>query len=244
MSTLISTTATELNYFDGDTECKGVFFRPDNASGPLPIVLLIHAWDGLAQEARDKAEKLAQSGYIAFAIDVYGEGKTLTDMADLGPTVAPFMTDRKVMLKRLRAAVDAAKTIPAADSNKIAAMGYCFGGLCALDLARGGHDDIKGVVSFHGALLPNEIDTPATISSKVLAIHGYDDPLVPIETVTAFKQEMTEKKADWQFVSYGHTVHAFTRPDANDPDHGIHYDAAADRRSWQAMLNFFEEIFE
>ncbi len=239
----MSITATDLNYFDGDTECKGVYFTPSDTNGPLPIVLVIHAWDGLAQEARNKAEKLAESGYIAFAIDVYGEGKTLTDMADLGPTVAPFMTDRNVMLQRLRAAVDAAKTITNGDSDKIAAMGYCFGGLCALDLARGGHDDIKGVVSFHGALLPNDINTPNTISSKVLAIHGYDDPLVPVETVTAFKQEMTEKKADWQFVSYGHTVHAFTRPDANEPERGILYDEKADRRSWQGMLNFFEEIF-
>ncbi|ARN75714.1 dienelactone hydrolase family protein [Oceanicoccus sagamiensis] len=239
----MSTTATTLNYFDGDTECKGIYYSPDKPNGSLPIVLVIHAWDGLAQEAKDKAAKLAESGYIAFAIDVYGEGKTLTDMADLGPTVEPFMTDRHVMLKRLRAAVDAAKTIAGGDADKIAAMGYCFGGLCALDIARGGHDDVQGVVSFHGALLPNGIDTPATISAKVLAIHGHDDPLVPAETVTAFTQEMTDKKADWQFVAYGHTVHAFTRPDADEAERGILYDAKADRRSWQAMLNFFEEIF-
>ncbi len=238
----MSVTATELNYNDDDTICKGIYYSPENNTGALPVVLVIHAWDGLAQEAKNKAAKLAESGYIAFAIDVYGEGKTLTDMADLGPTIEPFMTDRNVMLKRLRAAVDAAKTIAGADSSKIAAMGYCFGGLCALDLARGGHGDIQGVVSFHGALLTNGINTPDTLTAKVLAIHGHDDPLVPTETVAAFTQEMTDKKADWQFVSYGHTVHAFTRPDANEPERGILYDAKADRRSWQGMLNFFEEI--
>ncbi|WP_101758016.1 dienelactone hydrolase family protein [Oceanicoccus sp. KOV_DT_Chl] len=240
----MTTKATHIDYHDGNTICKGIYFTPENSREHLPVVLICHAWDGLVQEVKDKAIKLAESGYIAFAIDVYGNGKTLTDMADMMPTVAPFMADRKVLLKRLRAAVDAAKIIPGADSSKIAAMGYCFGGLCALDLARGGHNDIQSVISFHGSLLPNGIDTPHTIPAKILAIHGHDDPMVPPEQVAAFQQEMTDKKADWQFIAYGHTVHSFTRHDANNPDLGTVYNETADRRSWLTMLNFLTETLQ
>ena len=233
-------TATELSYPDGDTQCKGVVFTPDNASGPLPVVLVTHAWDGLVQEVRDKAEKLASAGYIAFAIDVYGNGTTLRNMTELDPIIGPLMADRSLLLKRMQAAVDAAKTIPGADVNRIAAIGYCFGGLCVLDLARGGGDDVKAAVLFHGSLLPNGLE-PNPIKAKILALHGNDDPLVPPEQVIAFYQEMKQANADWQLVAYGNTVHAFTRPEANDREMGAVYSEVADRRSWREMLNFFED---
>ncbi len=237
--------ATPIDYpaGDGETICKGVYYTPAEADGPLPVVLVCHAWDGLLQEVHDKAQALADEGYIAFAIDVYGNGHTEDDFSRLGETLGPYLENRALLLARMRAAVAAAKTIPGADTDRMGAMGYCFGGTAVLDLARGGGEDIKGVVSFHGGLDGNDLDNPQTISARVLVLHGDADPLVPPEQVTAFKREMTEKQADWQLHAYGHTVHAFTRPAANNPDFGAVYNAAADRRSWQSMLNFFGEFF-
>jgi dienelactone hydrolase len=234
-------TATPLQYSDGDTVCKGVYFKPAQATEPLPVVLVAHAWDGLNDEVRGKATRLAEAGYLAFAIDVLGGGRVMTDFADLMPTLTPFLTDRAMLTRRVQAAVAAAKTIPGADPSRMGAMGYCFGGTAVLDLARAGGDDIKAVVTFHGGLEGNTLDNPKTLSAKILVLHGDADPLVPPETVAAFKTEMNAKQVDWQLHAYSHTVHAFTRPGANDPAFGAVYNATADRRSWQAMLNFFAE---
>ena len=232
---------TRLEYRDGETFCRGFYVRPENAAGPLPLVLVCPAWDGLVDEVRTKAEKLAADGYIAFAVDVLGDGKTLHNLADLEPALAPFMTDRAMLLRRLLAAVDAAQTIPGADLQRLAVIGYCFGGLCALDLARSADPRVKAAVSFHGGLAGNDLATDP-VSAHVLVLHGNDDPLVPAEQVSAFQQEMTERQADWQLLSYGHTMHAFTRPGTNLPDAGAVYNPVADRRSWQAMLGLFEEV--
>jgi dienelactone hydrolase len=238
----MASTATKLDYTAGDTPCKGVYFTPANATGPLPLVLVCHAWDGLNDEVRDKATKLADAGYIAFAIDVLGNGTIMTDMADLMPTLTPFFENRGMLLQRMQAALAAAKTIPGADLSRIGAMGYCFGGTAVLDLARAGDEAVKGVVSFHGGLKGNTLDNPKKLSAKMLVLHGEDDPLVPPEEVAAFKAEMNAKQVDWQLHAYSHTVHAFTRPEANDPAFGAVYNPLADRRSWQAMLNFFAEV--
>ena len=153
-------TATPLEYTAGNTRCKGVYYTPAKTTGSLPVILVTHAWDGLNDEVRDKATKLADAGYIAFAVDVLGEGKTMSDIADLMPTLTPFFEDRGMLLERMQAAVTAAKTIPGADLSRMGAMGYCFGGTAVLDLARAGGDDIKGVVSFHGGLEGNTLDHP------------------------------------------------------------------------------------
>jgi dienelactone hydrolase len=147
-----------------------------------------------------------------------------------------------MLQNRIQAALNAVKQLPQVDINNIAAMGFCFGGLCVLDLARTGAD-IKGVVSFHGLLVKPENTQGIKIKAKILALHGRDDPMVLADLVFNFQEEMTQADADWQFISYGHTVHAFTNPVANDPDFGTVYQADADRRSWQAMQNFFAEIF-
>ena len=152
------------------------------------------------------------------------------------------MENRAMLLARITAAVHAAKTIPGADVSRMGAMGYCFGGTAVLDLARADCDDIKGVVSFHGGLEGNTLQNPTLLHTKILVLHGEEDPLVPPEQVAAFKQEMTAKKADWQLHAYSHTMHAFTRPAANDPAFGTVYCARADQRSWQSMLNFFNEV--
>jgi len=237
----MSCTVTPIAYPAGDVTCRGEYFVAPGAAGPLPVVLVCHAWDGLIDEVRDKCRKLAGAGYIAFAIDVHGEGKTYTDPAELTAVLTPYMENRGRLLARMLAALAAAKTIPGADPSRIGAMGYCFGGMAVLDLARGG-GDVRGVVSFHGVLQGNDLDGPDTVPAKILALHGEDDPLAPPDQVAAFKAEMTAKQADWQLHAYGHTVHAFTRPRANNPGFGTVYNATADRRSWQAMLNFFEEV--
>lgn len=233
--------ATTLEYRDGDTVCKGVYFQNAQATAPLPLVLVAPAWDGLNDEVRSKATRLAEAGYLAFAIDVLGKGRVMTDFADLMPTLTPFLSDRGMLTRRVRAAAAAARTIPGADLSRMGAMGYCFGGTTVLDLARAGGDGVKAFVSFHGGLEGNALDNPKTLDVKILVLHGDADPLVPPDTVAAFKAEMNAKQVDWQLHAYSHTVHAFTRPAANDPAFGAVYNANADRRSWQAMLNFFAE---
>jgi len=239
----MTSTPTALDYAAGDVTCKGVYYTPDNAEGALPVVLVCHAWDGLLQEVHDKAQKLAEEGYIAFAIDIYGEGKTESDISQLEATLGPYMADRALLLSRMQAAVDAAKTIEGADTRRIAAIGYCFGGTAVLDLARGPHVGVSAVVSFHGGLAGNTLAAQHPIETKVLVLHGEDDPLVPPEQVAQFKAEMDERSADWQLFSYSNTLHAFTRPEANSPDFGAMYNAATDRRSWQAMRTFLDEVF-
>lgn len=231
-----------LEYPAGDVTCRGEYFIPKDATGPLPVVLVVHAWDGLNDEVRDKAHRLAHEGYVAFAVDIHGGGKTYGDHAELEAALTPYMLDRGMLLERIQGAAIAAKTIPGADAQRMGAMGYCFGGMAVLDLARAGGEGAKGIVSFHGGLDGNTLEGPDRIDASILVLHGEDDPMVPPDTVAKFKQEMNSKQADWQLVSYGHTVHAFTRPDANNPDFGAVYNASADRRSWQAMLTFFAEV--
>ncbi len=152
------------------------------------------------------------------------------------------MEDRKMLRKRIYAALNAVKLLPWVDDNKIAAIGFCFGGLCVLDLARSGAD-IRGVVSFHGLLAAAENISNNQIKARILALHGHDDPMGPPEQVLAFQDELTKAGADWQMYIYGNTVHAFTNPIANDPSFGTVYQPDADRRSWIAMKNFLEEVF-
>jgi len=237
----MSCTSTVIEYPAGDVTCRGEYFTPRNAEGPLPVVIVTHAWDGLNDEVRDKSHKLAHEGYIAFAMDVYGDGQTFEDMSQLEAVLGPYMADRSLLLGRMQAAADAALTIPGADTSRMGAMGYCFGGTAVLDLARGNVKGVRSVVSFHGGLAGNGLDNGDDISASVLVLHGEDDPLVPPEQVAEFKAEMSARNADWQLVAYGHTLHAFTRPEANNPDFGAVYNADADRRSWQSMLNFFAE---
>ncbi len=238
----MSDTGTTLEYRAGDTTCIGEYYAPANAGGPLPVIVVVHAWDGLNDEVRGKCRRLAQEGYIAFAADIHGNGKVFTDFAELQSALGPYFADRAMLLERVAGAVEAARTIPGVDASRIGAMGYCFGGMTVLDIVRAGGLGVAGVVSFHGSLDGHNLNKPAGTDCKVLVLHGEDDPLVPPETVAAFKAEMNALHADWQLHAYGGTVHAFTRPGANNPDFGTVYNEAADRRSWQAMRNFFDEV--
>jgi dienelactone hydrolase len=231
-----------VSYLDRDTVLEGFFAYDDAIVGQRPVVLIHHAWGGRDQFVADKAVKLAESGYLAFAADMYGKGVLGKSPEENAALMQPFIQDRAKLQQRLHAALSTVKLMPWADNDRVASIGFCFGGLCALDLARTGVD-IRGIVSFHGLLgAPENILNPR-IKAKVLVLHGYDDPMGPVEQVIALQKELTRAGADWQLHSYGHTMHAFTNPVANNPDFGTVYQPVADRRSWQAMQNFLTEIF-
>lgn len=232
-----------VGYLDDGVLLEGFFAYDDSLEGRLPTVMINHAWVGRNDFVNDKAIKLAELGYFAFAADMYGKGVLGHSVDENAALMQPFMSDRGQLLKRMKAALYAIKLMPWVDDKKIAAIGYCFGGLCVLDLARSGAD-IKGVVSFHGLLGAPENTPKPVIKAKVLVLHGYDDPLSSTEQLQTLQQDMTQAGADWQLHSYGHTMHAFTNPVANDPDFGTVYHADADKRSWQSMKNFLIEIFE
>lgn len=231
-----------VGYMDGDVLLEAFFAFDDSFTGRRPAILINHSWVGRDDFVGEKAKKLAALGYVGFAVDVYGKGILGADAEENARLMQPFMDDRQMLAKRLQAALYAVKLLPWVDDSKVAAIGFCFGGLCSLDLARTGAD-LKGVVSFHGLLGAPANTQNNVIKAKVLALHGHDDPMVPVEQVLAFEQEMTRSCVDWQLHAFGNTMHAFTNPVANNPDFGMVYQPDADRRSWLMMENFLTEIF-
>ena len=228
-----------VNYQAENVDLEGYVAFPevDNA----PLVLVAHTWAGKDQFVHQKAEDLASLGYVGFSVDMYGNGKVGADAAENESLMTPLVSDRDKLKNRIISALNYGKNLPGVDSNRTAAIGYCFGGLVALDLARSG-EELKGVVSFHGLLMPSDISKKG-IKAKILVLHGERDPMVPIDMVDAFQKEMTEAGADWKLHSYGGTYHAFTNPDANDPNLGTQFNKSANERSWQSMKIFLEEIF-
>jgi dienelactone hydrolase len=227
-------------YSDGDTKCEGFLCYDPTRAGPLPAVMISHDWSGRGEFVARKARRLAWHGYAAFCLDMYGGGKCGKSVEENQALMAPLASNRAALAQRINAALTAVRGLPQVDAKRIAAMGFCFGGLCVLDLARSGAD-VRGVASFHGLLKPNGLASKA-IKAKVLAMHGYDDPMAPPEDVLALAKELTAAGADWQLHAYGKTVHAFTNPDANNPSFGTVYNADADRRSWHSLINFLEEV--
>lgn len=230
-----------IEYHHGDVVLEAFLAWDGAHSSPRPAVMVSHAWGGRDAFACDKARALAELGYVGFALDMYGKGVLGTGVEENSRLMSPFMTDRALLQGRMLAALDAARIQPEVDPARVAAIGFCFGGLCVLDLARSGAD-VRGVVSFHGLLSPPEYAGSAAIRAKVLALHGWDDPMATPEQVLAFTREMSEAGVDWQIHAYGGTVHAFTNPLANDPAFGTVYKATADRRSWASMRDFLEEV--
>jgi dienelactone hydrolase len=238
MSVISNTVA----YLDGDVLLEAFFAFDDAFQGRRPAVLINHTWAGRDEFVAEKAKKLAALGYVGFAVDMYGKDIMGSSPEENEKLMRPFMNNRQMLQKRMQAALYAVKLMPWVDDSKIAAIGFCFGGLCALDLARTGVE-LKGVVSFHGLLGKPDNTQGNIIKAKILALHGHDDPLAPVDQVLAFEQEMTSAGADWQLHTFGNTLHAFTNPQANSPDFGMAYQADADRRSWLAMENFLTEVF-
>ena len=229
----------EVNYQVQDKQFKAFVAYPEQQNSPL--VLIVHTWAGRDEFVQNKAIELAQEGFVAMAVDMYGDARVGASTEENQSMMAPLIEDREKLKSVITAAVETGKQLEGVDTSKIAAIGYCFGGLVVLDLARSGID-INGVVSFHGLLMGSDISDKG-IRAKVLVLHGERDPMVPLSMIDEFQQEMTEAQADWQLHSYGNAYHAFTNPDANDPDFGTQYNQNADKRSWQSMMNFFSEIF-
>lgn len=240
----ISQIKTEnVNYYDGDVLMTGFIAYDESISSKMPAVIIVHDWMGVSDFVKEKAEALAKLGYVGFAADIYGIDGRPKSPEDAGKIAGKFKNDRQLMRKRINIAFDEIKKHKQVDTDKIAVMGYCFGGTVALELARSGAD-VKGVVTFHGGL-----DTPTpqdakNIKGKVLVLHGGDDPFVPREQVAAFEKEMKDAGVDYQLFIYSGAVHSFTNPAAgNDNSKGAAYNEKADKRSWEAMKTFFKEIF-
>jgi len=231
-----------VEYEHDDALLEGFMACDDSSDNSRPAVLVAHAWAGRSEFECNKARALAGLGYVGFAADLYGKGVSGGTASENAALMQPFLDDRQKLQSRLTTCIETIKSLPEADSSLIAAMGYCFGGLCVLDLARIG-TDIKGVVSFHGLFGAPGNTTGTKIKAKVLALHGHEDPMVPVDAVVELEKELTEAGADWQIHVYGRTLHAFTNPAANDPDLGTMYDRKADMRSWQTVTNFLQELF-
>ena len=233
-----------VEYKDGDTALEGYLAYDDAVRGKRPGVLVVHEWWGINDYVKGRAQQLAELGYVAFCADIYGKGVRPTTPQEAMQVSAIYRSDRSLMRRRARAGLAVLQGEERVDPARIAAIGYCFGGTTALELARSGAD-IVGVVSFHGGLdTPNPADAK-NIKGKVLALVGGDDPNVPPQQRLAFEEEMRNAHVDWQLVVYGGTVHSFTNPaSGNDPSRGIAYNEKADMRSWEAMRTFFAEIFK
>jgi dienelactone hydrolase len=233
----------EIDYKAGDTDMKGFVAYDDAATGKRPGVLVIPEWWGNNDYPKSRAQQLAELGYVAFAADMYGGGKTTDDPKQAGEWAGQFKKDPKLARQRVQAALDTLKQQPNVDPEKLGAIGYCFGGTCVLQMARW-NAPVKGVVSFHGDLTPVE-PAKAQIKPRVLVCTGEADTFVPQTAVDAFKKEMAAARADSKIITYPDAHHSFTNPNA-DSHHmdNIKYNADADKKSWEDMKSFFSDIFK
>lgn len=233
------------DYTDGQTTFQGYMALPKINAEKAPCILVAHAWDGPNDYFNALADALAAKGFIAFAIDVYGKGQRGKIDGDNSHLMNPLLADRFLLKRRLLAALAEMHKNPLVDAQRIAILGYCFGGLCALDLARANPQGLCGAISIHGQLLaPPQSTQRERIDSSILVLHGWEDPFVSPQMLTTFAQEMTSAQADWQIHCYGHAKHAFTFVDADIPQLGIKYNKEAHERALRATDDFLKEIFD
>lgn len=226
-----------MRYEVGGVAFESVAMWDGAVSGPRPAVLIAPTFMDKSAFEEGKAEKLAALGYVGFAIDLFGVDIQPSNFDEAAAAMTALNDDRRTLAARMLAALEQARALDVTDAARVAAIGFCFGGKCVLDLARTGAD-VKGVIAFHGLFDAPTFETAETIPAKVLVLHGWDDPLAKPEAVIGFAAEMTVKRADWQLHAYGHTQHGFTNYNRKEM-----YRPDADRRSWQAMQNLLAELF-
>ncbi len=225
-------------YKIGDNNFEGIICYDNEIDGPLPGVLVSHQYSGCSKMEERKCEFLAKAGYFAFAIDLYGKGirgKTPEESLNL---MNQLSEDRKVLSDRINYCLNLLKNYELVDSSKVAAIGYCFGGRCVLDLARSGAE-LNIVVSFHGIYDRPNIDNPKNIKTPILLLHGYEDPYATEDDLKKLLNELKEKNSRWFVHIFGGVAHAFTNPDANDESNGLKYNRDAMHMSWKIMKNYF-----
>ena len=233
----------EVSYKQGETELQGFFAWDGAAKGKQPGVVVVHEWWGHNQHARNQAIRLAKAGYVGFALDMYGKGKVTTHPEDAQAFMAEATKDPAVVKARFLAALDLLKKDPHVDPERVAAIGYCFGGGIVLAMARQGID-LDAVVSFHGVIATQQPAAPGAVKARLLVLNGEDDGMITAEQIAAFKQEMTAAHANFEFVNLPHAKHAFTNPDADKVGMAaLAYNADADKASFDRMLKLFAEVF-
>jgi len=232
-----------VSYEDGETALKGFLVYDDAVKGRRPGIIVVHEWWGLNDYVKRRAELLAERGFVAFAVDMYGDDKVTEHAKDAKAWMTQITKNIAAWQQRALLGLDILKKHPLVDPDRTAAIGYCFGGATVMEMAYAGAD-LDGVVSFHGSLPPATTEQQKKIKAKVLVAHGAEDPFVPPERVLAFQRALDAAGADWQMVTYGGALHGFTNPEADAYGmDGVKYDKEADRRSWALMQSFFKEIF-
>lgn len=236
-----------VTYQSGDTTLKGYLAYDDSIEGKRPGILVVHEWWGLNGYARIRAEMLAEAGYTALAVDMYGDGKTVNHPDDAGKFAAAVRNNMPQAEARFRAAMELLMAQDTVDPQKIAAIGYCFGGGIVLEMARRGVD-LAGVASFHGSLGTASPAKKAQVKAKVLVFNGADDPFVKPEQIIAFKKEMKGAGVDYRFINYPGAKHSFTNPEADrfGKKFGLPlaYNEKADQKSWSELMKFFDKLFK
>jgi dienelactone hydrolase len=223
-----------------DVCCRGLIAYPKEAKF-APAVMVVHDWSGCNQLAKDRAIELANNGYIAYAVDMYGLGQVGQNNEEKQALMMSILSNRQKLSERLNLFLDKLRSLPQVDPRNLFAIGFCFGGLCVLDLARSGAK-LNGVVSFHGLLSSPSLPSEKHIVAEILVLHGYDDPMVKPIDVISFCDEMTKSAAKWEVSMFSHTHHAFTNPEAHDTKNGLVYDAVVAKKAFDAMHAFFARL--
>lgn len=231
-------------YTDGETVFEGYLSGEQLNGQRRPCILIAHAWDGPNEHFNKMADEFASRGFVAFALDVYGKGVRGKIDGDNTHLMNPLLEDREKLQKRLLTALIEAQKLANVDPDKVVIIGYCFGGLCALDLARANPTGLKGAIAIHAPLNAPDPSPRQNITASILVLHGWEDPVTKPESLLAFADEMTRRNADWQIHAYGHAKHAFTFVGADIPQLGIKYDEKAHRRSVIAVDHFLGEVFK
>ena len=236
----------EFMYEADGIRLKGYLAYDAEIEGKRPGVLVVHEWWGHNEYARKRARMLAELGYVALAVDMFGDGKTADHPKDAGKFAGEVMSNMPAMTARFNAALEVLKKDPNVDAGEIAAIGYCFGGGVVLQMARSGAP-LRGVVSFHGSLATANPAEKGAVKARILVCNGADDSFVPPESIKGFKEEMDKAGAQYVFKSYEGAIHSFTNPSATETgkkfDMKVAYNKEADEKSWEDMKEFFKGIF-